>query len=338
MPQVTVCMAFHRVTPYLRPAVRSILDQTLDDLELILVDNGTGAGLAALGDEGRDPRLRLISHPTNEGVAGANNAARAQARGEFIALMDADDLALPLRLERQVAVLRSEPRLGLLTTHALAVDQTGEIIRSQFTLCSEREQRIFSAYSMPATNPTVLGRRAVFERFPFRSEFLVSSDYDFFSRVVEAYPCRALPEALLHYRLHEGQATTEQQPLMVLNACIIRLLTARRRAGRPENLEGLIRAWDPRKGEAPPARESYARFARLALIEGFPLLTVFFARRIVATRRSPRGFALAARLTLEALARAPTQRGMLLRMFATGPLRTHGLKPVPAGGVVRAGG
>jgi glycosyltransferase involved in cell wall biosynthesis len=320
-------MAFHRVTPFLRPAVRSILDQTLRDFELLILDNGTGEGLAALGEEGRDPRVRLIPSGTNLGVPASVNLLCAAARGEFIALMDSDDIARPTRLEKQLAVLRAEPALALLSTHALIIDEAGAVLGAQFTLATEREQRIYTAYSLPLTNPTVMGRRALFLEFPWRVEFPIGSDFDFFARVIEHHPCRALPEALLHYRRHGGQITVRRFDEMVQCASLVRIVTARRRAGRPEQLAELVGSLD-RVVHLPDAAESYGDFARRALAEDFALPAVFLARRHFSKRRTPAGLAFATGILLRALARAPKQALLLVRMFLTGPLRTHDLRPL----------
>ena len=328
MPAVSVILPFHQVTPFLAPAVRSILDQTWRDLELLVVDNGTGTGLTALGRGADDPRVRLISHPSNLGVAAAHNAARAAARGEFVANMDSDDIALPMRIERQIAELRADPRLELLATHADVIDDRGRRLRAQFTLPEERDQRIFSAYSLPITNPTLMGRRAVFERFPMRGEFSVSSDYDFFARAIESCSARALPEVLLQYRRHASQLTVSRQAAMVFNACLIRIVTARRRAGRPEKAEELLAGYSGWLARPPPPAECYARFAALALAEKLPLLAVFLARRSVSVQRTPGRLGAATRILGAALAQCPRDAIRLLRMYATGPVRAPGLRPL----------
>ncbi len=321
-------MPFHRVTPFLRPAVRSILDQTMRDFEFLIVDNGTGAGLAALGEEGRDPRIRLIPVPGNLGVPAAHNLARAQAQGEFIANMDSDDLALPMRLARQVAALRAEPGLGVLSTHALMIDEAGRGLRPQFTLATWEEQRTFTNYSLPITNPTVMARRGIFEQFPMRTGLAIASDYDFFARVVEQYPCRALPEVLLHYRRHADQITVSAFDHTVFCACVNRLVIARRRAGRPEDVAGLLDSLAAWVKQPPLPAESYAHFSRRALAEGFPLLAVFLARRSFSLRRTPAQLAQASATFAAAVAQAPASSIPLARMFFTGPLRTHRLKPL----------
>lgn len=328
MPVVSVIMAFHRVTPHLRPAVRSILNQTFSDWELMLVDNGTGLGLAALGDEGRDPRIRLLSLPTNEGIAAAHNLALARSTGELIALMDYDDVALQRRFERQVAEFRAEPTLGLLFTHALAIDEEGRVIEPQFSLTTERELRVFSAYSMPATPPTLMARREVFTAVLMRLEFWVAPDYDLFSRAVELWPARTLPEVLFHYRRHEGQTTVVDQSLQVQNASRVRLLTARRRSGRPETTGTLAAEFSSWRERPPASAVTYAEFARRSIDERFPLLAVYFARRLLSVRRDFSALTTAATVLIRALGQNPGDAVTLLRMFFTGPLRTHRLRQI----------
>lgn len=326
MPLITAIFAFHRVTPFLRPALRSLLAQTLADFEVMIVDNGTGLGLGAFGEEGRDPRLRLISFPTNQGIPAAHNAALAQARGRFIALMDYDDVALPRRFECQAAALEAKPQLGLVFSHALEIDGSDRLLGPAFTLATVREQYEFSAYSMPAVSPTSFGRREVFAQVPMDDEFQIAPDLDFTSRALERWPSEALPEVLLHYRRHQIQTTETRRPQQQLNASICRLLTARRRAGRPEGrgeLRKELAAWQE---QVPAPPQNFAWFALRAQQEGFPLLAVYFARQLLAARRTPGPVRTAWRVTAGALRSAPDKRVQLLRMLFTGPLRTHDLR------------
>src|SRR5690606_153749 len=227
-----------------------------------LVDNGTGAGLAPLGELGRDPRLRLVSLPTNVGIAGGHNAAMAQAKGTFIALLDADDVALPRRLETQVTALQADARLGLVSSRALQIDDHGKVIGREFALDGADEQRVFSAYTNPAPAPSYMGRAEVFRRFPFRAEFRFASDYDFIARSAEAWSMRGIPEVLLHYRQHAQQTTAAHYAEQMRDAGAIRLLAARRRSGRPERLDdtlAMARAWTTRHAGLPDVYRDLAR-------------------------------------------------------------------------------
>ncbi len=327
MPAVSVIMVFHRVIPFLAPAVQSILTQTWRDLELVLVDNGTGAGVAPLGDLGRDPRLRLISRSGDTRIAAGFNSGVAEARGEFIAVMDYDDLAQPQRIERQVAALRADSGLGLVTCRAETIDGQGATIGREFVLEKPEQQMIFSAYSMPAPTPSLMGKAEVFRRFPRRSEFLYAVDYDFFSRAAEVWPTRGVPETLLRYRVHAQQATMQYQARQVFEACAIRLLTARRRSGRAEGLSSVLAEMGTWVDSPPALPVIYARFAHWCLEEKFPLLAVYHARKLLSVRRDVQTIAAVLQIYLNALRIAPGEASILTRMFLSGPLRTHRLKP-----------
>jgi len=331
VPTVSVIIPFHRVTPFLPIAVQSILSQTLDDWELVAVDGGTGAGFEALGTAARDARVRVVSLPRNFGASAARNAGIAVARGEFIALLDYDDVAWPHRLARQVAALRADSSLELIGSHADTIDQAGRRIGWQFTLASGMEQKIFSRYSMPATAPTYTGRRRVFERHPYRPEFELAEDLDFLTRVIE-HGCgvAALTEPLLSYRVHPGQGTQQFEAKQTLHAALARFVYARRRCGRPEELAALQKSLGPQFAAPPPPAEIYRQFAALSLRDGLAELASYHARKWIGADPRPRTILRALRAQARALAAEPRAFRFLNRLFWQGPLRAHGLQPVAA--------
>src|SRR4051794_24772902 len=109
-PPISVLLAVYNGGRYLRAAVDSILTQTFTDFEFIIIDDGsTDGSLATLREFAqRDPRINLVSRP-NKGLTVTLNEGIALARGEFLARMDADDIALPQRFEKQIAYLRDHP-------------------------------------------------------------------------------------------------------------------------------------------------------------------------------------------------------------------------------------
>lgn len=113
MPRVTVVMAVYNAAQFLREAVASVLAQTYSDLELIAVDDSSSRESLSILQSFCDPGLRIIRHGTNLGAALSRNDALAAAPGELVAIMDADDVSAPLRLQRQVAFLGRIPQWGL---------------------------------------------------------------------------------------------------------------------------------------------------------------------------------------------------------------------------------
>jgi GT2 family glycosyltransferase len=306
-------MVTHRDSAFLRPAIASVLGQTWRELELVLVDNGTGLSAAAIGDLGSDPRLRWVRLPRNAGIAAGHNAGVAAAHGECIALLDHDDIALPQRLERQMALLQAEPELVLVSSLAEGVDESGRVLGREFALLGHEAHLSYSQYAAPFYTPACLGPRATFAGHPYRGEFAVGADFDFVTRVIEAGPTAVVPEVLLHYRHHPAQATVAHAHRVAAERAEVRLLTARRRAGRAERLEGFQ--------DMPDA-------AGRALTEGFPVLAAYQARRSVAEVRTAGAAARAGRVFLRALRSAAAhERALVARMFLTGPVRALGLHP-----------
>jgi len=109
---VSVIMPAYNAMPYVREAVESILRQTFRGIELIVVDDGSTDGTGAYLDSLTDPRVRVIRQ-ANQGDAAASNAALRAAKHEWAARMDADDVALPERIEREVAFLEANPQYDL---------------------------------------------------------------------------------------------------------------------------------------------------------------------------------------------------------------------------------
>src|SRR6185312_12960700 len=111
-PSVSVIICVFNAGAYLRPAIESVMSQTFGDIEVLVIDDGSTDGcIEKCFETGFDPRIRLIRQ-TNHGKPSSLNLAIEQARGEFYAVMDADDLMHPERIARQVECLRTNADLA----------------------------------------------------------------------------------------------------------------------------------------------------------------------------------------------------------------------------------
>lgn len=125
-PRISVVVPAYNCAPYIRDSVSSVLSQTVSDLELIVVDDGsTDATLHELS-RFSDPRLIVIRNPTNQGVSRATNAGVERARGQYLAALAADDLWLPTKLEQQLAHLESSQDLDASYTWIQHIDLHGK--------------------------------------------------------------------------------------------------------------------------------------------------------------------------------------------------------------------
>ncbi|MEJ2384861.1 MAG: glycosyltransferase [Xanthomonadales bacterium] len=211
-PRVSVVLPVRDGGPWLAAAVASILDQTLSELELIVVDDHSRDGAVERLDRG-DPRLQVIDS-AGRGVSAAFNTGLARARGPLVARMDADDLALPNRLERQVAYLEAHPEIALCGAcveifAAGAVQGGNRRYQAWLNACREpatirRELFIES----PIPNPTVVFRARELRALGGYRDPDWPEDYDLFLRADAAGLAMGKPDGvLLRWREHAGRLT-----------------------------------------------------------------------------------------------------------------------------------
>ncbi|MDP6444095.1 MAG: glycosyltransferase family 2 protein [Pirellulaceae bacterium] len=190
MCEVTVVLPVFNAAPTIGRAIGSILDQTLHDIRLIVVDDGSTDGTADAVRQVGDPRLRFVPR-THGGVAAATNAAVQLADTPLIARMDADDFAHPTKLERQLHLLTSHD-FDAVGCRVRIVDEAGQASRSMSryerwindeTIESEQIAAL-RFVEFPLVNPTILARRSYFE-LGFRDDEL-PEDYDLMLRAAAA--------------------------------------------------------------------------------------------------------------------------------------------------------
>jgi len=159
-PLVSVVMPCYNANKYVQAAIESILRQTYDNLELIVVDDKSSDNSVEIINNFQDSRLRLLRNPTNQGVTRTLNRAIRVAEGEFIARMDADDLCEPTRIERQAEAMRRDPALAVVGTGVKIIDQNGMFLCYHFDPEGDREIRESLAYTLPIWPGTQMWRRA----------------------------------------------------------------------------------------------------------------------------------------------------------------------------------
>jgi glycosyltransferase involved in cell wall biosynthesis len=267
VPSISVCMPVYNAERYVAEAVESILNQTFGDFEFLIVDDGSTDGSRRIleGYAARDPRIRLTSRP-NTGYLVALNEMLAAARGEFIARMDADDVALPGRFERQVSYLRAHPEVLALGTRVLLIDPVGSPIWEMCTDEAHEEiDRIHLQGAMAMCHPSSMIRTEVLRTVGgYRPEYYPAEDVDLWLRIAEVGRLANLPEVLVRYRQHlwsMGNAQRARQEVGVSLA----VAHARRRRGLPP--DGPAAPASP--GPNPTGLDHMRKWAWWALMSGY---------------------------------------------------------------------
>jgi len=237
-PRVSVVMALHNAESFIREAVLSILAQTYRDFELIIVDDAsTDRSFAALGCFS-DARMRVIRNSTNAGAAASRNEALAVARGEFIAIMDADDVCAPERFERQVAFLDAKPRVGIVGCGIYDnIDARGAVLYTSYLPQYNDTIQTTLLDRWCFLHPSIMFRRTLYEIVGgYRAAFEPAEDHDFILRLLEHCEAHNIPERLVSYRLNpRGLSVAGHRYINELGAAAMRL-ARQRRSGAPEQI------------------------------------------------------------------------------------------------------
>jgi len=203
-------MSVYNGEKYLREAVDSILGQTVRDFELIIVDDGSTDGTWAILQNYNDPRIVLLYNEENVGLTRSLNKGLAVARGEYIARMDADDVSLPKRLEKQVAYLDANPEVGLLGTWIKIIGERGE----RLSVLRKPIDPLFIKWSLLFDNclvhSTVVYRRSLVEKLGGYNPIRYAQDYDLWSRMSLETQIVNLPEVLVRWRSHPAGISTQK--------------------------------------------------------------------------------------------------------------------------------
>lgn len=202
-PFLTVAMPVFNGQKYLKEAIESVLAQTYDNFELLIIDDGSTDQSVEIIKSIKDPRIRLVQNERNYGVGYTRNVGIDEAEGEYMAWMDCDDLIHPQRLEKQLNYLLQHPEIGICGTWMVRIGEGREKI-----LKSSTNPEIIKAslFFYPSIYPaTAMYNMALVKKAGIRYDrrLLVAEDYDFYFEASFHFPLQNLGEILYSYRASE---------------------------------------------------------------------------------------------------------------------------------------
>lgn len=224
---VSIVIAAFNAEKHIGCAIRSVLDQTMSDVEVLVVDDGSSDQTAATVLEicRQDARVRLISLPRNAGQAAAINVGIELVRGRYLALLDADDFAPPDRLALQLNAFAQDPDLilvgGAVRTWCGSADQLGRVWQYA---CSDQRIRALSLFKAEFINGAMMfdmhklraHRIRLNERLQFGADWEISLQAMQHGKVIN------LPDVVMHYRIHPAQVTVDMADTLASDSTAIR--------------------------------------------------------------------------------------------------------------------
>ncbi len=220
MPKVSVIMPVYNVERFVGAAVRSVLEQTFEDFELLVINDVTPDRSVEICEKFRDPRLRVIHHRENRGLAGARNTGIRHASGDYLAFIDSDDCWHPEKLERHLQHLERDPRVGVSFSRSAFMDEDGTLNRCyQMPRLTDIEPGYYLCRNPIGNGSAPVIRRQVFDQIRYRDAVRDTSEHWYFDenlRQSEDIECwirialttrwviEGIPEPLTYYRHNAG--------------------------------------------------------------------------------------------------------------------------------------
>lgn len=208
-PRISVLLPTHNRANYLAETIASVLTQTCDDFELVIVDDGSTDSTRALVASHTDPRVRYI-YQSNRGVSAALNTAWRAAQGEYVAMIGSDDVWLPNQLETLLPLIALNPSIGLVYARAQAMNINGElqpqILGSGLRIPNDPLASVLYGNCICAL--ACLVRRSVLDRVGgFDESLIANEDWDLWIRMAEITRFAYHNEILARYRMHATSLT-----------------------------------------------------------------------------------------------------------------------------------
>jgi glycosyltransferase involved in cell wall biosynthesis len=209
MPKITVLMTVYNGELHLREAIESILGQSFDDYEFLIIDDGCTDGSGEIIRSYNDSRIRLIDNEGNFGQTRSLNHGLRLAKGEFIARQDADDISEPDRLARQVAFMERHRELALLGTAYTEIDFHGTPIGCKLLPSDCMNIRWSLLFFCPFVHSSVMLRRSSISGVmaSYDEAYSYAQDYELWSRIAFRLPVANLTESLVRYRITSSSMT-----------------------------------------------------------------------------------------------------------------------------------
>ncbi len=216
-PKVSVNMPVYNGEPFLDEAIQSILNQTFSDFELIIIDNASTDKTIEIIHSYKDPRIRLIQNSKNMGLVYSRNRGISESKGIYIAVLDADDISYPERLEEQIRFMDNHPYFGLIGTWTEVFNDDGQILTYWKPDFLPEHISSHLLFQNCLAQSSVMLRKSALPNEWYRPEYPPAEDYDLWVRIASQYKVGNIPKVLVQYRTHQSSTGTQQKETQIQN-------------------------------------------------------------------------------------------------------------------------
>jgi len=215
-PLISVLMPAYNAEKYIGEAISSVLNQTFGDFELIVINDGSTDKTEEIILSFSDPRIRYVKNETNLKLIATLNKGIDLANGKYIARIDADDICLPNRFEKQMDFFEKHPDYALCGSWAYLINVKGEEIGQIKFIDSHNLLQISLLFSCPVIHPSVMVRTEIFKQFKYSNIALHCEDIELWIRIINfGLKIANIPEYLIKYRWHDANISVENEAFQI---------------------------------------------------------------------------------------------------------------------------
>jgi glycosyltransferase involved in cell wall biosynthesis len=220
MPLVSVIMPVYNAEKFIKETIDSILIQSLEDFEFIIVDDASTDTSVDIIKSYKDTRIRFFQNEKNIGYVATLNKMINLATGEFIARQDNDDISHPDRLKTQVFFLMKNKNIGVCGSYVRYIGKKRGLLKRP---ARDKDIRGYLLFFCPMVHPSVMIRKSLFDQGIRYDEALIpAEDYNLWFDVSQKMELSNIPKVLLYYRIHENNVSKLKHDIQVENSNIIR--------------------------------------------------------------------------------------------------------------------
>lgn len=217
-PKVSVILPVRNGELYLTKAIQSILNQSLSDFELVIIDDSSIDASLRIAKRFRDQRIILLTNNTPIGVAESLNIGIKVAKGAFIARMDADDIARPNRLYVQLKFLENNPQVGVVGSWVEVIDEREKYKQILRTPVNDKDIMRYMIHTNPFIHPSVMLRKSLIDIYGgYDSKIEGAEDYDLWVRLSRFTKLENIPKPLIKYRIHKKSISKSETRRVLLS-------------------------------------------------------------------------------------------------------------------------
>lgn len=240
-PTVSVTIPCYNSQGFIKETIQSVLDQTFSDFEIVVIDDGSQDGTGEIVNNFNDHRIRYF-HQKNRGLSYTRDRLVALSEGEYIAFLDHDDVWLPEKLEKQMAVFSCNQDLGLVYSDCFIIDGMGDVVSRQSKRIKLHRGQVFKEllYRNFIPIPTVLMKKKVLSEFLPFPPYKIAEEYAVFLKCAEKYPLEYVDEPLAKYRSHDSTYAADFE-LSLKESLGIYDYWSQKLSGKDKNIEEIIK-------------------------------------------------------------------------------------------------